>query len=188
MAKEDEYFAKVGICNFSLHLCNSAILQTTKSIAELRTKKVAELRLQTFKIWIPQLSAVSSQFPLLYSPFSSAQDALKINPKQFLQSSVSIKTKNLRLRDSSVPDRRRRIIPEVVLVRRWVIGVLGIWRGRVWGRVGTEEVSLQATWDRGGRILSQLGGLQVSRRGLERGTKGNQQGETRSKGNAPCIL
>jgi hypothetical protein len=31
--------------------------------------------------------------------------------------------------EGSVPDRRRRIIPEVVLVRRWVIGVLGIWRG-----------------------------------------------------------
>jgi hypothetical protein len=29
----------------------------------------------------------------------------------------------------SVPDRRRRIQLEVVLVRRWVIGVLGIWRG-----------------------------------------------------------
>ncbi len=28
-----------------------------------------------------------------------------------------------------VPDRRRRILPEVVLVRRWVVGVLGIWRG-----------------------------------------------------------
>jgi hypothetical protein len=102
MAKEDVYFAKVGICNFSPHLCNSAILQTTKSIVELRTKKVAELWLQTFKIWIPQLSAVSGQFPLLYSPFFSAQDALKINQKQFLQSSVSMKTKNLHLRDSSM--------------------------------------------------------------------------------------
>jgi hypothetical protein len=30
-----------------------------------------------------------------------------------------------------VPDRRRRMIPEVVLVRRWVIGVLGIGGGRV---------------------------------------------------------
>ncbi len=29
----------------------------------------------------------------------------------------------------TVPDRRRRILPEVVLVRRGVIGVLGIWRG-----------------------------------------------------------
>jgi hypothetical protein len=30
---------KVGIRNFSPHLCNSEILRTTKSIAELRTKK-----------------------------------------------------------------------------------------------------------------------------------------------------
>ncbi len=33
---------------------------------------------------------------------------------------------------------------------------------------------LQATWIQGGRILSQQGGFQVSREGLERGTKGNQ--------------
>jgi hypothetical protein len=33
-----------------------------------------------------------------------------------------------------VPDRRRRIVPEVVLVRRWVIGVLGIWRGEGLGK------------------------------------------------------
>jgi hypothetical protein len=46
----------------------------------------------------------------------------------------------------TVPDRRRRILPEVVLVRRWVIGVPGIWRGKGLGeRVGTGEVSLQAT-------------------------------------------
>jgi hypothetical protein len=45
-----------------------------------------------------------------------------------------------------VPDRRRRIIPEVVLVRRWAIGGLEIWRGGGFGeRVGTGEVSLQAT-------------------------------------------
>ncbi len=47
--------------------------------------------------------------------------------------------------DGSVPDRRCRNYPEVVLVRRWVIRVLGIWRGRVWGKGGTREVSLQAT-------------------------------------------
>jgi hypothetical protein len=29
---------------------------------------------------------------------------------------------------SIVPDRRRRTVPEVILVRRWVIGVPGIWR------------------------------------------------------------
>jgi hypothetical protein len=34
----------------------------------------------------------------------------------------------------SVPDRRRRIVPEVVLVRRWVIGVLGSWRGEGLGK------------------------------------------------------
>ncbi len=52
-------------------------------------------------------------------------------------------------------------------------------------RVGTGEVSLQATWERDGRILSQLGRFQVSRRGLkreQRGTKQSQQGE------APCIV
>ncbi len=43
-------YPKSGILNFSLRLRNTAILWTTKSIAELRTKKVVELRLQTFKI------------------------------------------------------------------------------------------------------------------------------------------
>jgi hypothetical protein len=45
-----------------------------------------------------------------------------------------------------VPDRRRRILPEVVLVRRWVIGVLGIWRVEGWGE----------GWDRGGQFTSNL--------------------------------
>ncbi len=44
----------------------------------------------------------------------------------------------------SVPDRRLRIVPEAVLVRRWVIGILGIWR--VWGK----------GWDRGGQFTSNL--------------------------------
>ncbi len=34
----------------------------------------------------------------------------------------------------NVPDRRCRILPEVVLVRRWVIGVLGIWKGEGLGK------------------------------------------------------
>jgi hypothetical protein len=29
----------------------------------------------------------------------------------------------------TVPDRRRRIVPEVIVVRRRAVGVLGIWRG-----------------------------------------------------------
>jgi hypothetical protein len=45
-----------------------------------------------------------------------------------------------------VPDRRCRIRLKVVLVRRWVTWVLGIWRGEGLGeRVGKGEVSLQAT-------------------------------------------
>ncbi len=43
-------------------------------------------------------------------------------------------------------------------------------------RVGKGEVSLQATLDRGGQILSQLGGFQVSERGLERGARGISKG------------
>jgi hypothetical protein len=47
-----------------------------------------------------------------------------------------------------VPDRRCRIGPEVLLVRRGVIGTLGIWKGEGGGRrVGSKRVSLQATWD-----------------------------------------
>jgi hypothetical protein len=49
-----------------------------------------------------------------------------------------------------VPDRRRRILPEVVLVRRWVAGVLGIWRGeglgKGWGRGGQFTSNLRPRW------------------------------------------
>jgi hypothetical protein len=38
------------------------------------------------------------------------------------------------LKVASVPDRRRRILLKVVLVRRWVIWVLGIWRGEGLGK------------------------------------------------------
>ncbi len=44
-----------------------------------------------------------------------------------------------------VPDRRRRILPEVVLVRRWAVGVLRMEGGGFGERVGTGEVHLQAT-------------------------------------------
>jgi hypothetical protein len=46
----------------------------------------------------------------------------------------------------SVPDNKSRNIPEVVLVRRWAVGVLGIWSGRdSWVKGGENGVSLQAT-------------------------------------------
>jgi hypothetical protein len=41
-----------------------------------------------------------------------------------------------RPQEGSVPDRRSRNIPEVVLVRCWAVGVLGIWRG---GKRGTSK-------------------------------------------------
>ncbi len=73
---------------------------------------------------------------------------------------------------------------------------MGFWElegGGVGERVGPGEVSLQATWDQGGRILSQLGGFQVSRRGLkegQRGTKRSQQGGIKARGSAmySCAL
>ncbi len=36
--------------------------------------------------------------------------------------------------DVTVPDRRRRILLKVVLVRHWVTWVLGIWRGEGLGK------------------------------------------------------
>jgi hypothetical protein len=54
-------------------------------------------------------------------------------------------------------------------------GGSGFWSGGVYEPCeGNGEVSLRATWVRGGRILSQQGGFQVSRRGLERGAKGSK--------------
>ncbi len=51
-----------------------------------------------------------------------------------------------RLKSGIVPDSKSRNIPEVVLVRRWAVGFLGIWRGGVgWVKGGANGVSLQAT-------------------------------------------
>ncbi len=59
----------------------------------------------------------------------------------------------------NVPDSKSRNIPEVVVVRRRAGGVLGIgegWVNQVKG--GANGVSLQATWEGGGRFLSHLEG------------------------------
>jgi hypothetical protein len=62
-------------------------------------------------------------------------------------------------------------------------GGSGFWsRGVYEPGEGNEEVGLRATWVRGGWILSQQRGFQVSREGLERGAKGNQQGEKEARG------
>jgi hypothetical protein len=45
------------------------------------------------------------------------------------------------------------------------------------GRDGDEEISLRATWDQGGWILSQQGGFQVSKVAKKGEQEGNQLGE-----------
>jgi hypothetical protein len=55
------------------------------------------------------------------------------------------------------------------------------------GRDGNEDISSRATWDQGGRILSQQGGFQVSRRGFRKGTKGDSARGEKSKGKRQCI-
>jgi hypothetical protein len=90
-------FTKVGIRNFCPHLRNSAILRTTKTIAELRTQKswgTAIVDLQNLTSAIPQLSAVSGQFSYFLVPLFSAQDVFKNLPKIILESSVSVENKN----------------------------------------------------------------------------------------------
>jgi hypothetical protein len=73
-----------------------------------------------------------------------------------------------------VPVSKSRNIPEVILVRRWAVGVLGIWRGGV-GRVkggakrGQFTSNLRLRWT----IPVTAGGCQVSRRGHKGGAKGN---------------
>ncbi len=55
---------------------------------------------------------------------------------------------NLLLHILTVPDRKRRVIPEVVLVRPGVLRFGEFGKGRAGGRgVGSKGVSLQATWD-----------------------------------------
>ncbi len=65
------------------------------------------------------------------------------------------------------------------------VGFLG--RGVYEPGEGNGEVSLRATWERGGRILSQQGGFQVSREGGKGSKRESARGE-RSKGNVPVYV
>jgi hypothetical protein len=60
-------------------------------------------------------------------------------------SPYSIEALKLPCRGQIVPDRRCGVVPEVVLVRRGVFGVPGVWKGEGWGEGGSKGVSLQAT-------------------------------------------
>jgi hypothetical protein len=64
----------------------------------------------------------------------------------FLLRKVQIQTeKNKHFLEVSVPDKRSRIL-EVVIVRRILVWVLGIWSGVGMRKGEKGEVSLQATW------------------------------------------
>ncbi len=77
-------------------------------------------------------------------------------------------------------------------MRRLVTWVLGIWRGEGLGkglRKG-RSVYKQPETKVDGSCHSKEGSKQVERdwKGEQKEAKGNQQGEIKSKGNAPCIL
>jgi hypothetical protein len=71
--------------------------------------------------------------------------------------------------------------PQGVGISEWEIA------GEQMGRDGNEGFSLQATWDQGGRILSQQGGFQVSKGVKKREQKGLQQGEKNKGESTTCI-
>ncbi len=90
--------------------------------------------------------------------------------------------------EETVLDTESQNIPEVVVVRRGVGGILGIWVGRVnWVRGSKWDQftsNLRGRWT----IPVTTGGSQVSEVGIQRGDKGGSKGSQRgARGNAPCI-
>ncbi len=77
-------------------------------------------------------------------------------------------------------------------MRRWAVGVLGIWRrgggelGDGWSKWGQFTSNLRPRWT----IPLTAGGCQVcqvSRKGYKEGDKGELAKGRKTKGNAPCI-
>jgi hypothetical protein len=85
----------------------------------------------------------------------------------------------------NVLDTKSQNSPEVVVVRRGVGGILGIWVGRVnWvkgSKRGQFTSNLRGRWT----IPVTTGGSQVSGIGVQRGDKGEP--ERGARGTAPCI-
>jgi hypothetical protein len=104
------------------------ILQSSTIVILLSNTEVEQLLLSRHKIALPMPEF--DDFPngptlacIIYNVQCTSTDYLSL----FLTS--------LRIRWTiPVLDRRRQILPEVVLVRRWVIRVLGIWRGEGLGK------------------------------------------------------
>ncbi len=87
--------SKVSIRNLSPHLRNSPILRTTKSIAELRSKKSCDCGPPKFDLCNSATLRSLLPIPLLSRLFSLAQDGFKSQPKIFLELHVSLENKNL---------------------------------------------------------------------------------------------
>jgi hypothetical protein len=69
-----------------------------------------------------------------------------LNQEDGCQSCTDSPNVRRRPQEGSVPDSKSWNIPEVVIVRRWAVGVLGIWKGwDGWVKGGANRVSLQAT-------------------------------------------
>jgi hypothetical protein len=70
-------------------------------------------------------------------------------------------------------------VPDVIRMNVYLdlgsSGGSGFWNGGYMSRGGKWEVSLRATWVRGGRIISQQGGFQVSKGGTNREQKGMEK-------------
>ncbi len=56
------------------------------------------------------------------------------------------------------------------------------------GRDGNGEIGLRATWDQGGRILSQQGGFQVSKREQKGEQRGISKGKKKQGDSATCVV
>jgi hypothetical protein len=79
-------------------------------------------------------------------------------------------------------------------VRRWVIGVLGSWRGRVWGkgrgRGGQFTSNLRPRWTdpvTARRVPSKYTGVKRGAKGSKGEARGISKGRGESKGSAPCT-
>jgi hypothetical protein len=83
------WLPKLGIRNLSPHLRNSAILRTTKSFAELRTKKSCGTAIADLQNLTSATLCSLLPIPLLSGTFSSAQDCLVLwKPKTCLKGTV----------------------------------------------------------------------------------------------------
>ncbi len=67
-------------------------------------------------------------------PFFAQKYLTRYTHEMFFEEYTNFQAHFLRHCRVIVPDRRRRVLPEVVFVRHWAIGVLGIWRGEGFGK------------------------------------------------------